>query len=257
MIRNSFTIVLTIVMLVVVGCGKSTDVADSGDPAQTPESSGPKPEQVLEGYTFNGFSQGTDRSWEVKGRSAEIFTEFIKMFNVKAQAFAEDGPVSVTEAVKIGDENTREKEDQLQDEAQQQNSELEQEPIADKKEEAQRPTIITCDGRLDIYHEKKIAKFYDNVFLDAVGGKVYCDQMDIFIDPETKSVTKAIAIGNVKIVKGSNISYSQRAIYDLKTKVISLLPAAESETGSASESGSQVKLIIYPDEGGKIAPFGD
>ena len=329
--RNYFIskIILIVVILIAAGCAKSPDVADSGDPADKPrlraEPSGPEPEQALEGYTFNGFSQGTERRWEIKGRSAEIFTEFIKMFKVRAQAFAEDGSLSFTALSRegkmyMGTNNVRmEKDvvittpdgarlttDYLDWDSQAETAvtdayvvversnlvvegdgiigktglrevqvkknvkvtvydqslvpkavktgDEEQDKDIQKKEE-QRPTIITCDGRLDIYHEKNMAKFYDNVFLDDVGGKVYCDQMDIFIDPKTQAVTKAIAIGNVMIIKGSNISYCQRAVYDLKTKVTSLLPAAE--PGSVPEPGSQVKLIIYPDEGGKIAPFGD
>ncbi|MCK4249317.1 MAG: LPS export ABC transporter periplasmic protein LptC [Candidatus Omnitrophica bacterium] len=318
-----------LILLVIIGCAKSPDVADSGDPADKQrlraEPSGPEPEQALEGYTFNGFSQGTERRWEIKGRSAEIFTDFIQMFKVKAQAFAEDGSVSFTAVARegkmyMGTNNVRMEKDvvittpdgarlttdyldwdsqtetavtdafvvvekdnlvvegdgiigktDLQEVQVKKNVKVtvydqslvpkavktgdeEQDKDIQQKEE-QRPTIITCDGRLDIYHEKNIAKFYDNVFLDDVGGKVYCDQMDIFIDSNTQAVTKAIAIGNVMIIKGSNISYCQRAVYDLKTKVTSLLPAADPE--SVSESGSQVKLIIYPDEGGKIAPFGD
>ncbi|MCK4248343.1 MAG: hypothetical protein KAX15_01030 [Candidatus Omnitrophica bacterium] len=291
--RNCFTMVFMVVMLIIAGCANSPDIADSGDPADKPrlraEPSGPEPEQALEEYTFNGFSQGTDRRWEIKGRSAEIFTDFIQMFKVKAQAFAEDGSLSVTTAARegkmyMGTNNIRMEKDvvittpdgaigktDLQEVQIKKNVKvtvhdqllvlpvtqtLNEEQDKDIQEkEKQRPTIITCDGRLDIYHEKNMGKFYDNVFLDDIGGKVYCDQMDVFIDSKTQSVTKAIAMGNVRIVKGSNISYCQKAVYDLKTKVTSLLPAADPE--STSESGSQVKLIIYPDEGGKIAPFGN
>jgi len=332
-------IILILAIILVTGCNQSPPVQESlTEDEQTEEYSESDPEQALEEYSFKGFTKD-GRPFEVKGNSAEIFSEFIQMFQVRAQAFAEDGSVSVTATSEkgkmyMGSSNVRMEEnvvittpdgaelttdyldwaaqeetatteayvvvkkdniviegdgaegktdlqevevkknvkvtvyDQslvsqqgedekkepvqvgLQNKGIEDSGKTDQEESEVKNKEKKRPTVITCDGKLEIDYETNLAKFFDNVVLDDEGGKVYADRMDIYIDPQTKAVKKAIAMGNVKIEEASKVSYCEKAIYDLQSKKITLLPDPES-------SGSQVKVIIYPDEGGDLAPFGD
>jgi LPS export ABC transporter protein LptC len=111
--------------------------------------------------------------------------------------------------------------------------------------------IITCDGPLEIDYAKNIATFKNNVKVDTQDNVIYSDEMDVHFnasDEETASVAgedgsaeimgakieKIVARGNVKIVRGQNVSYSQEAIYTALDKRIVL-------TGKP-------KLIIYSEE---------
>jgi lipopolysaccharide assembly outer membrane protein LptD (OstA) len=96
---------------------------------------------------------------------------------------------------------------------------------------------------------------------------MYSDKLDIFFLPETKDKTagegkekkstspsmsptamaskinKIVATGNVKVIQGKNISYSDTATYNAVEKKLLL-------TG-------RPKLVIYSTEDLKIAPSGD
>lgn len=125
--------------------------------------------------------------------------------------------------------------------------------------------VITCDGPLQVDYEKNIAVFNNNVKVDREASQIYCDKMDIYFlkssgkkQAETKipdeadaasslmsntSIDKLICRGNVKIVRGENISYSDEATYSAQDKKITL-------TG-------RPKLILYSSEDLKNAPLGN
>lgn len=105
--------------------------------------------------------------------------------------------------------------------------------------------VITCDGPLLIDYEKNIATFNNNVKVDRQESVIYSDTMEIKFsrdqgnkkgDPSAmnSSIDKIIARGNVKIVRGDNISYSDEATYSGTDKKIVL-------------SGNP-KLVIYSTE---------
>ncbi len=110
-------------------------------------------------------------------------------------------------------------------------------------------TVITCDGPLEVDYEKGMAIFYENVKAsNKVQGDIYCDELFTFFKPENKDdqaaddsltgkggkIDKIVAKGNVKIVKGENITFSDEAVYDAVEKKIIL-------TGTP-------KLFIYSDD---------
>lgn len=125
--------------------------------------------------------------------------------------------------------------------------------------------VITCDGPLQIDYEKNVAVFNNNVKVDREGSQIYCDKMDVYflkssdkkqdtvkIPDEANqassfmsntSIDKLICRGNVKIVRGENISYSDEAVYSALDKKITL-------TG-------RPKLILYSSEDLKNASFGN
>lgn len=113
--------------------------------------------------------------------------------------------------------------------------------------------VVTCDGPLEFDYEKNIANFNNNVKVDRDGSQIYCDIMDIYFlkkqkvkDGEVKEkeenkeekkeeksddsmgsmgnmqVDRLVCRGNVKIVRGDNVSYSQEAIYTALDKKITL-----------------------------------
>ena len=131
-------------------------------------------------------------------------------------------------------------------------------PEKNPEEDAKNKIIITCDGPLEIDYAKNIATFKNNVKVDTQDNLIYSDVMDIhFLASDKEShpasdeesaqimgakIEKIVARGNVKIVRGQNVSYSEEAIYTAQDKRIVL-------TGKP-------KLIIYSKEGFS-ASFGD
>jgi LPS export ABC transporter protein LptC len=96
-------------------------------------------------------------------------------------------------------------------------------------------TVITCSGPLNIDYEKNLAIFQDDVIINHKKDKVFSDKMNVFFDPKTKKIVKAVAIGNVKIEQSDNSTFSQKAVYLAKEGKVIL-------TG-------QPQLFIYPKQG--------
>ena len=44
-------------------------------------------------------------------------------------------------------------------------------------------------------------------------GNIIADRIDVYFSPETRRVKCVVARGNVKIMNGKNITYSEKAIY--------------------------------------------
>ena len=73
--------------------------------------------------------------------------------------------------------------------------------------------IITCDGPLEIDYENNIAVFNDNVKVDDKRGQIYSEVMSAHLDPVSKSIVRVVAEGEVKVIRGKDSTYSQKAIY--------------------------------------------
>jgi len=100
----------------------------------------------------------------------------------------------------------------------------------------QLPLVITCDGKLEVDYLNNVAKFNDNVKADKDGSTIYCDVMEIHFSRKDvvakdaalesmmmgSKVNKIIARGNVKVVKGENVSYSEVAEYNAADQKIIL-----------------------------------
>lgn len=106
---------------------------------------------------------------------------------------------------------------------------------AEGKKSGKEKIMITCDGPLEVDYEKNIAVFNNNVKVEKPDLTIYSDRMQVYFSPrqeETKgpseslamasSINKIVAQGNVRILRGENTTYSQEAIYDAKSKKITL-----------------------------------
>ena len=97
--------------------------------------------------------------------------------------------------------------------------------------------IITCDGPLEVDYQKNIAVFNNNVKVDMQDSTIESDIMEIYFSKtgEAKSkqigagsefmgsqIDKIVSLGNVKIVREANVSYSEMAVYSAATKKITL-----------------------------------
>ena len=74
-------------------------------------------------------------------------------------------------------------------------------------------TTITCDGPLEINYKKNRARFLNNVEVNDREGNIFADRIDLYFNPTTRRIRCVVARGNVRIVNGENITYSEKAIY--------------------------------------------
>ena len=74
-------------------------------------------------------------------------------------------------------------------------------------------TVITCDGPLEIDYGKNRATFRNNVQVRDKEGDIFADRIDVYLKPDTKQVRCVVARGNVRIVNGGSVTYSEKAIY--------------------------------------------
>ena len=131
---------------------------------------------------------------------------------------------------------------------------LDIQPAEDKINKKEK-IMITCDGPLEVDYEKNIAVFNNNVKVEKSDLTIYSDKMQVYFTPKQEenkggqeslvmasSIKKIVAQGNVRILRGENITNSQEAIYDAVSKKITL-------TG-------RPQIIIYQAEG-MDAAFGN
>ena len=101
----------------------------------------------------------------------------------------------------------------------------------DKLKNKKEKITITCDGPLEVDYENNIAIFSNNVKVEKPDLTIYSDKMQVYFTPRQQdsksgqeslvmasSINKIIALGNVRILRGENTSYSQEAIYSAADK---------------------------------------
>jgi len=81
-------------------------------------------------------------------------------------------------------------------------------PMSGKNE-----TTITCDGPLELNYKQNRAFFHGNVKVEDSKGNISADRIDVYFSPETRQVKCVVARGNVSILNGENVTYSEKAIY--------------------------------------------
>lgn len=283
---------------------------------QAPEQS----DQQIDDFSLAGYGEQGKKTWELFGKSADIFGEVIKLKDITGNLYGKEENIKLTSDK--GDFNKAEGKVHLEENVvitttsgaklttnsldwdrknQQVNTkdvvnierenmlaiatgasgapnlnkvDLEKDVTVEifpaekektKDEAIKEKIVITCDGPLQIDYEKNVAVFNNNVKVDREGSQIYCDKMDIYflknsdkkqdtvkIPDEANqsssfmsntSIDKLICRGNVKIVRGENISYSDEAVYSAIDKKITL-------TG-------RPKLILYSSEDLKNASFGN
>lgn len=75
------------------------------------------------------------------------------------------------------------------------------------------PSVITCDGPLEVDYCNNVAYFNKNVnFLDD-GVSIDSDNAVAYFEPSNRSFTKVISEGNVKIVRGKNSTFAENLTY--------------------------------------------
>lgn len=267
-------------------------------------------DQQINDFSLAGYGDKGKKSWEISGKTADIFTEVVRLRDITGNLYGEEENIKLTsdrgdfrktegkihleqnvvittasgaklttdsldwdrrnqliltkDVVNITRENMFTTgrgaigQPNLKQVSLEQDVTVEIEP-KDKQAEAtnKEKTVITCDGPLEIDYEKNVAVFKNNVKVDRPDSQIYCDTMDVYFLKSAKSpgtdkgssfmsgteIDKIIAQGNVKIVRGDNISYSEEAIYSNTEKKITLL--------------GRPRLILYSTEEFKNASSGN
>jgi len=255
-------------------------------------------EQQVGDFSLSGFGEKGKKSWDLSGKSADIFNNVVKLKKVVGNNYAPDDTINLT--ADKGDFDKKSGLVHLEDNVvittasgsklttdtldwdrkQQIVSTLDRVNVArqdinlsgqgasgqtalkqivlekdvrldihtlDKQVNKKEKIMITCDGPLDIDYEKNIAIFNNNVKVEKPDLIIYSDKMVVYFSPKqqdkapaqgvaaiSSSLNKIVALGNVRIIRGENISYSQEAIYTAIDKKITL-------TG-------QPQIIIYQTE---------
>lgn len=81
------------------------------------------------------------------------------------------------------------------------------------EEKNDKPTIITCDGPLEVDYKNNVSYFNKNVIIEDKEGKIFADKAIAYINPTQRKIYKAIVRGNVKIMHKQNVSYCDKAVY--------------------------------------------
>lgn len=110
------------------------------------------------------------------------------------------------------------------------------------------PTVITCDGPLEINYDRNIAHFHNNVVATDHRGKLTADAMDVFYDKMTKKLDTIQAMGNVVITTPEgNATYSDEVIYKVKEGRIVMGGGTEAVYFPGTNSAEDDSLL--PDTG--------
>lgn len=99
--------------------------------------------------------------------------------------------------------------------------------------------VITCDGPMEMNYEKQYAIFEKNVKVegDAAQGTMIADKMTLRFNTETKQIDRMEAEGNVKIIRGENISTSDGAVFTASDKTLRLTGRPKLILFSMSDNG--------------------
>ena len=96
------------------------------------------------------------------------------------------------------------------------------------------PTTITCSGPLIVDYQKNISILNRNVKISDDRGEIYSDVMKVMFNPKTRKITRVVAIGNVRMKKEGNSTYSDRAIYNVRDGKVKLI--------------GKPKIVVFPKE---------
>lgn len=250
-------------------------------------------------FSLVGYTQKGRKSWEVIGKSADIFSDIVRLTSVNANVYGEEENINLVgdkgaydktsgkmhlqdnviittqsggrlstdsldwdrasqrvttdDVVNIEKQNLKAQAKGLEGQPNLKKVFLKDDVQVELQEEqgagdallsSKEPTVITCDGPLEIDYEKEIAIFNTNVKVNQKEqGDMYADKMEAYFDFKNKKILRIKSMGNVKIVKGENTSYSDEAEYSAATKKMVL-------TG-------RPRLVIYSEEKLVDAPSGN
>lgn len=256
--------------------------------AQTPA------DQQMNDFSLAGYGDKGEKSWDLAGKTADIFDETVKLGDVVGNLYGEDtdiqltadrgdfhranGTVALQDNVTITTStgaqlkteslnwdrkeklvSTRDavtiKRDNIEVNAQgaagspslrqvslEKDVKFDINPMSRAGQpQVKTKTTITCDGPLEIDYEKNVATFKNNVAVQRPDSTIYSDALYIYFitrsgqeqdndasvpeaGPEftDSTIDRIVARGNVRVVRGDNVSYSEEAVYSQADRKIIL-----------------------------------
>lgn len=290
---------LPLIFIFLLGLSFPLQAPGQRQAAQKREPQAQDPEQKMLDFSLVGYTQKGRKSWEVIGKSADIFSDIVRLTSVNANVYGEEENINLVgdkgaydktsgkmhlqdnviittqsggrlttdsldwdrasqrvttdDVVNIEKQNLKAQAKGLEGQPNLKKVFLKDDVQVELQEEqgagdallsSKEPTVITCDGPLEIDYEKEIAIFNTNVKVNQKEqGDMYADKMEAYFDFKNKKILRIKSMGNVKIVKGENTSYSDEAEYSAATKKMVL-------TG-------RPRLVIYSEEKLVDAPSGN
>ncbi len=112
-------------------------------------------------------------------------------------------------------------------------------------------TFIRSSGQLvfDRHPDANSMTFHDNVEVKKGSSTVFSDKLVVFLDPETKKTTQAIASGNVLASQGTKIAKGSFLTWDVHTQSATLEDALKAEFVEDNLNIDALKMIFYKDTG--------
>jgi len=203
-------------------------------------------------FDLEGLSDSGAKKWGVTGKSAEAVSENrVKLNDIVAKAYGNEAEATIT--AKDGVYNKTKNNVVLQNDVvatiesnksfagdfvglqDSESGKSAKDPVLGSENQKKTKTVITCDGEVEFNYENNQAYFSKNVKVKSEDGDIDADKITVNLDPETRQVKEIVAEGNVKIMQGENITYSDKAIYIESQRKILL-------TG-------RPKLVIYQEGG--------
>lgn len=102
---------------------------------------------------------------------------------------------------------------------------------------------ITSDGPMIVDQKKMMAEFNDNVRAVQDDQTLQADKMEVYFDEKMTEITGIVCTGNVEIVRGENMTFAEKAVYDGKTKRLTF--------------SGRPKLILTTEGNDGLASFGN
>ena len=234
------------------GCAKKENRGGDSDKTSSEAKQNDPVQHKVMSFDLEGLTEKGAKNWDVKGDSAESISETqIKMHNIEAKSYGEDSQAVITASSGVYDKaknNVRLKDDVIATILSTQNGTKEvfgfpestppgQANIKKKSGASSKKskTIITCDGDVLFDYQNNRVYFNKNVKVTSDDGSIDADKITIYLDPITRKIVEIVAEGSVKMVKGENVTYSEKATYVESEKRMAL-------TG-------QPKIVMYQDGG--------
>ena len=252
--------ILMLALMAAIGCARKDSIAQAAETSPAPSPSAPAApgdasedsEQVkhkVMAFDLEGLADDGSKKWDVKGKSAESITENqVKLNDVVANSYGKEAQATITadaglydksknnvrleQNVKAVIENTQKNTGEFMGLPPVNGSAVygsaagPQKMVIPAPAGANKPkktkTVITCDGEVEFNYEKNEGYFNKNVHVVNDEGTIDADKITVYLDSGTKSVKIIVAEGNVKIQRGDNITYSDKATYLAADKKIVL-----------------------------------
>ncbi|MDO8525591.1 MAG: LptA/OstA family protein [Candidatus Omnitrophota bacterium] len=236
-------------LVATAGCAKKDSVAQAADTAgpavSAPKTAVDEPKEIdqikhqVMAFDLEGLADDGSKKWDVKGRSAETVTENqVKLNNITAGTYGKEAHATITADSGLYDKSKNNVRLEQNVKAVIENNQQSEAgfigaPSApgDASKPRKTKTIITCDAEVEFNYEKNQGYFNKNVHVVNEEGTIDSDRLTVYLDPATKTVMTIVAEGNVRIRRGENTTYSDKATYVASDKKIVL-------------SGAP-KLVIY------------